>query len=168
MGRALGQCADAQLDGPARVLYINQPPGGVGVTEFGAGLRRGMAATAPDSKIVAVTDNDIDRRTARQAALAAIRQDTTINAIVGVNDGAILGATDALEVSDRKPGATCVVGVGGGDESVAAVRAGKVYALAALQYQEDLMQGADQMLAMIAHPQGAGVQLVTPIKTIKD
>lgn len=166
-GKALGACVKERLSGRARVLHAESPPGQVGVADYAAGLREGLTATAPGASIVATVDSRSDAVVSAEAIGKAMREDRTINAVVGANEAALSGAQRAYAEEGRKASASCVVGSGGNDASLAAVRAGTVYAVVALQYKEDLQQNVDQMLAMVADPRALGLQLLTPIETVR-
>lgn len=168
VGKALGQCANDRLGGKARVLYLQNPAGTVGVKDFDAGLKDGLKATSPGSQIVTTVDNRIDKQSSQEATVSALRSGAGINAIASANDDGLSGAVDGLTKSGTKPESTCVVGAGGSDDSLTSVRDSKLYAVVALQFEQDLKQNVDQMLQMIAQPQAVGLQLLTPIKTIME
>lgn len=167
VGRTLGECANARLGGRARVAYLHNPTGTIGAELFGAGLRQGLAAASPGSTVVATANNEVDQVASRQALLSAMRADSGVNAVAGGNDDAMLGSLRALTLSGKDPAKSCLVGAGGGKETLAAVKSGKLYAVAALGYEADLTQNVDQMLQMIDDPQVIGLQLLTPIDIIK-
>lgn len=167
VGRVLGQCANARLGGRARVLYLHNPAGTVGAGQFGDGLRKGLAATSPGSTIVSVMDSRVDRSVSREATLSAVEADAGIDAVAGANDDAMLGALDGLSQTGRTPARSCVAGAGGGDKARAEVGSGSLYAVVAWQYEQDLTQNVDQMLQMVGDPQAVGLQLLSPIETIR-
>lgn len=166
VGEQLGKCANERLDGRAQAVFMKNSPGQVGLAEYEAGIREGLAATSPGSKIAATLDNRNDRLKSQQGALSAIQANAGINAVAGSNDEGSLGALGALTQAGKDPTRTCVIGAGGNRESLAGVQSGTLYAVAALQFEADLAQNVDQMLKMVADPKAVGIQLTTPIKTV--
>jgi hypothetical protein len=47
------------------------------------------------------------------------------------------------------------------------VKDGRIYAVVALQFQEDMAQSFDALVRMIDDPAAAGVQLTVPQKVVK-
>lgn len=165
VGKALGKCANERLAGKARVLYLQNPVGTVGVKDFDTGLQAGLKATSPGSQIITTSNGTSDEQSSKEATTTAMKAGTGINAIATGNDDGLVGGLGGLTASGGKAESSCIVGAGGSPDTLADVQAGKLYAVVALQYEEDLKQNVDQMLQMIAQPQ-VGVQLLTPIKTV--
>lgn len=165
VGRALGECANARLRGRAQVLYLRNPDGMVGGAQFEQGLRRGLAATSPRSGVVSVVDSRLDPGSSRQATVSTL--DAGVDAVAGANDDAMVGALRGLSDAGRDPARSCVAGAGGGAQARAAVRSGSIYAVVAWQYEQDLVQSVDQLLQMADDPDAIGMQLLSPIETIR-
>lgn len=167
VGSALGECANERLDGKAQAILLPSPPGAVGNDDFKAGVTAGLAETSPGSKITATVDSQNDRLKSQQGALSAIQANPDINASAGQNDEGTLGALGALTQAGKSSSETCAVGAGGNKEALAAVKSGKLYADAALQFEADLAQNVDKMLAMVKNPKEVGTKLSTPIKVVR-
>lgn len=167
VGAALARCAEERLAGRAKVVSVQNPPGNVGSADFAAGLRDGLAAGSPDSRVVADVDGRGDRLTARQAVAAVLRAEDGVNAVVGATDDGTWGALGALTRAGRDATESCAVAAGGSDESRNGVKSGQLYAVVALDVEKDVAQNVDLMLRMVADPEQPGSELITPTRTIR-
>jgi hypothetical protein len=59
-----------------------------------------------------------------------------------------------------------VTDFGGNDEVLADVKAGKIYASVALQFQADMSQSFDTLVKMQADPKANGEVLIVPQKVV--
>lgn len=96
---------------------------------------------------------------------AVLQGNPDITAVMGQNDEGALGALGAFAAAGKE--LPCVTEAGGNDEVLAAVKSGKIYAVVALQFAQDMVQSFDTLTAMIADPTKTGVQLTVPQKVIK-
>ena len=73
---------------------------------------------------------------------------------MGQNDEGALGALGAFAAAGKE--LPCLTEAGGNDEVLAAVKEGKIYASVALQFEADMAQSFDALVAMIDDPSGDG------------
>jgi ABC-type sugar transport system substrate-binding protein len=59
-----------------------------------------------------------------------------------------------------------VAGTAGNDETLKQVKAGKIYAVVALQFADDMKQSFDTLVKMQADPAAKGLVLTVPQKII--
>ena len=76
----------------------------------------------------------------------------------------VLGALGAFAAAGRT--AKCVTDFGGNDEVLENVKAGKIHASVALQFQADMTQSFDTLVTMQADPKANGQILIVPQKVI--
>ena len=164
MGEELGNCINEKLDGKAEVLYIESPAGTAGKAEQDKAIKAALAATAPDAEIVSTVIVS-DRAKAQTDVGAALQGNPGINAVMGQNDEGSLGALGAYASAGKE--LPCLTETGGNDEVLAAVKDGKIYASVALQFQADMAQSFDALVAMIDDPTATGVQLTVPQEVVK-
>ncbi len=164
MGEELGNCINEKLDGKAKILYGESAPGTAGKEEQDKAIKAALAATAPDAEIVQ-TITVSDRAKAQTDVGAALQGNPDITAVMGQNDEGSLGALGAFAAAGKD--LPCLTETGGNDEVLAAVKAGKIYASIALQFQADMAQSFDALVAMIDDPEATGVQLTVPQEVVK-
>ena len=164
IGEELGNCINEKLDGKAEVLFGESTPGTAGKEELEKAIKDALAATAPDAEIVstfAVTD-----RTKTQTEVgAALQGNPEVTAVMGQNDEGALGALGAFAAAGKE--LPCLTETGGNDEVLAAVEDGKIYASVALQFEADMVQSFDTLVAMIDDPTMVGEQLTVPQEVVK-
>ena len=85
--------------------------------------------------------------------------------MLGNNDEGALGAIGAFKAAGKE--LTCLTEAGGNDEVLAAVKSGDIYASVALQFEADMAQSFDALVAMIDDPSIEGEQMTVPQKVIK-
>ena len=164
MGEELGNCINEKLDGQAKILYGESAPGTAGKEEQDKAIKAALAATAPDAEIVqSITISD--RAKAQTDVGAALQGNPDITAVMGQNDEGSLGALGAFAAAGKE--LPCLTETGGNDEVLAAVKDGKIYASVALQFQADMAQSFDALVAMIDDPEATGVQLTVPQEVVK-
>lgn len=164
MGEELGNCINERLDGKAEVIMGESAPGTAGKEELDASTKDALAATAPGAKIVAnVTITD---RAQSQTDIGnALQGNPKAQAVLGVNDEGALGAIGAYKAAGKE--LTCLTEAGGNEEALAAVKTGEIYASVALNFQADMAQSFDTLVAMIDDPTKVGVQLTVPQTVVK-
>jgi ABC-type sugar transport system substrate-binding protein len=164
IGQELGNCINEKLDGKAQVIWGDAPPGTAGAEELDKAAVDALKATAPDAEIV--THVTISDRTAAQTDIGnALQGNPNAQAVMGLNDEGALGAIGAYKAAGKK--LACVTEGGGNDESVAAAKAGEIYAVVALQFAADMAQSFDALVKMIDDPEATGVQLTVPQEVVK-
>jgi ribose transport system substrate-binding protein len=164
MGEELGNCINEKLGGKAEVLYGESQPGTAGKAEQDKAIKEALAATAPDAEIVS-TITISDRAKAQTDVGNALQGNPGINAVMGQNDEGSLGALGAFAAAGKE--LPCLTETGGNDEVLQAVKDGKIYASVALQFQQDMAQSFDALVAMIDDPEATGVQLTVPQEVVK-
>lgn len=164
MGTELGTCINEKLGGTAEVIFVESGPGTAGKAEQEAAVKEALAKTAPQAKIVATTVVG-DRAKSQTDIGNALQGHPNAKAVMGQNDEGALGAVGAYAAAGKE--LTCLTETGGNDEVLAAVKAGKIYASVALQFQADMAQSFDTLVTMINDPTASGVQLTVPQKVVK-
>jgi ribose transport system substrate-binding protein len=164
MGEELGNCINDKLDGKAEVLFQKDAPGTAGKEDIEKAAQAALEATAPDAKIVAEAVLS-DRQTAQTDVGSALQGNPGLNAVFGGNDEGSLGAIGAFAAAGKE--LPCVTENGGNDEVLAAVKSGKIYASAALQFADDMTQSFDELAKLMADPTQEGQQIEVPLKVIK-
>ena len=123
-----------------------------------------LEATAPDAKIVA-EEILSDRQTAQTDVGNALQGHPDLNAVFGGNDEGSLGALGAFAAAGKE--LPCLTENGGNDEVLQAVKDGKIYASAALQFADDMTQSFDELANLMQDPTKDGQQIQVPMKVIK-
>jgi ABC-type sugar transport system substrate-binding protein len=164
IGEELGNCINEKLGGKAQVLWGESSAGSAGKADLEGSAREALMATAPGAEITAtVTVTD---RAATQTAIGnALQGHPDIKAVMGQNDEGTLGALGAFAAAGKE--LTCVTEGGGNDEALAKVKSGAIYAIVALQFQQDMAQSFDTLTAMMADPTAMGKQLTVPQQVVK-
>ena len=163
-GTELGNCINERFDGKGVVLFGGSSPGTAGKDEYEGAVKKYLAETAPDAKIV--TDVTITDRQAAQTDVGnALQGNPDINAVFAQNDEGALGTVGAFKAAGKD--LPCITETGGNDESLAAVESGDIYAVVALQFQDDMAQNVATLTEMLDDPSAEGQQLTTPQKVVK-
>jgi ABC-type sugar transport system substrate-binding protein len=163
LGTQLGKCITAKLGGNAQVLYGTSAAGTAGKEDFDTAVQKGLAAAAPNAKIV-TTLITTDRAKAQTDIGNALQGNPNINAVMAADDEGSLGALGAYDAAGKK--LSCVTDFGGNDEVLADVKAGKIYASVALQFAADMKQSFDTLVKMQANPKANGLVLVVPQQVV--
>jgi ABC-type sugar transport system substrate-binding protein len=163
LGTQLGKCITAKLGGNAQVLYGTSAAGTAGKEDFDTAVQNGLAAAAPNAKIV-TTLITTDRAKAQTDIGNALQGNPNINAVMAADDEGSLGALGAYDAAGKK--LSCVTDFGGNDEVLADVKAGKIYASVALQFAADMKQSFDTLVKMQANPKANGLVLVVPQQVV--
>ena len=163
-GTELGNCINERFDGKGVVLFGGSTAGTAGKEEYESAVKKYLAQTAPDAEIVA----DItvtDRQAAQTDVGNALQGNPDINAVFAQNDEGALGTVGAFKAAGKDN--PCITATGGNDEVLAAVESGDIYAVVALQFQDDMAQNVATLTKMLEDPTAEGEQLVTPQKVVK-
>jgi ribose transport system substrate-binding protein len=163
-GEELGNCINERYDGAGQVIFAESAPGTAGKEELEGAVKEALSATAPDAKIVS-TITVSDRGAAQTDIGNALQGNPDVNAVFGQNDEGALGAIGAFKAAGKE--LPCITEAGGNEESLAAVKAGQIYAVVALQFAADMAQSFDALVAMIDDPTATGVQLTVPQEVVK-
>jgi ABC-type sugar transport system substrate-binding protein len=159
LGQQLGNCITKKLGGNAQVLFAVSSEGQAGKAEFEAAAKAALAAAAPNAKIVSTVVAK-DRASAQTDIGNALQGNPGLNAVMASNDEGSLGALGAYDAAGKA--VPCVTDFGGNDEVLGDVKAGKMYASVALQFQADMTQSFDTLVKMQANPKANGDVLVVP------
>lgn len=164
MGTLLGQCINEKLGGKAEVLFMTSQAGTAGREEQDAAAKKWLAKTAPGATIVQTIEIK-DRAGAQKDVAAALQAHPNATAITGGNDEGALGAISAYEAAGKK--LPCITENGGNEEVLAAVKSGKIYGSAALDFKGDLMQTMAELARLMKTPTATGKLLSVPVLIVK-
>ncbi|SDT35461.1 sugar ABC transporter substrate-binding protein [Actinoplanes derwentensis] len=163
IGESLGKCVNEKLGGKAKVILTVSAAGTAGKAEVEKAQLDALKATAPGAEIV--TEVTVGERAKAQTDIGnALQGNPDADAVIGNNDEGALGAVGAFAAAGKQ--LPCITETGGNDEVLQAVKAGKIYASVALQFEADMVQSFDTLTAMMADPAAEGQQLATPQKVI--
>jgi ABC-type sugar transport system substrate-binding protein len=163
LGKQTANCANSNLGGKAKVLWIQSAQGSAGKQEFDSASKKALQAGSPGSQIVQ-TLIETDRTKAQTDVSAALQGHPDINAVMAANDEGALGAMGAFAAAGKD--VKCITDFGGNAEVLKDVASGKIYAAVALQLQADMKQSFDTLVKMQSDPKAAGLVLTVPIKTV--
>lgn len=164
MGSLAGQCANDKLGGKAEAIFMTSRAGTAGREEQDAAAKKWLAKTAPGVEIVQTIEIS-DRAKAQQDVAAALQAHPNVKVILGGNDEGALGAVSAYAAAGKQ--LPCLTENGGNDEVLADVKAGKIYASAALDFKGDLMQTMQELDRMLKNPGSTGKLLSVPVTIVK-
>ncbi len=164
MGVTAGQCVNEKLGGKAEAFLLTSQAGTAGRDEQDAAVKRWLAQTAPGVTIVQTIEVK-DRAGAQKDIAAALQAHPNVKLVTGGNDEGSLGALSAFEGAGKT--LPCVTENGGNDEVLAAVKSGKIYASAALQFEADLMQTFAELGRLMKTPTAFGKLMSVPVKVIQ-
>lgn len=163
VGTTLGQCINTKLGGNAEVIFVNNPAGIAGKAEMEAAMQKWLAKTAPNAKIVA-TIPYADRAATQTQIAAALQAHPSASAIMAVSDEGALGGLGALKAAGKKT--WCISETGGNDEVLAEIKAGNIYASAAIQFAEGVFNDLTELDRLMKNPKATGKLLSEPLKVI--
>jgi ABC-type sugar transport system substrate-binding protein len=164
MGVTAGQCVNQKLGGKAEVIFLTSRAGTAGREEQDAAAKKWLATTAPGTTIVQ-TIEVVDRAGAQKDVAAALQAHPNVKVVTGGNDEGSLGAISAFEGAGKA--LPCVTENGGNDEVLAAVKSGKIFASAALQFEADLIQTFNELGRLLKNPTAFGKLMSVPVKVIQ-
>ncbi|MFD3931935.1 sugar ABC transporter substrate-binding protein [Streptomyces sp. NPDC058614] len=165
LGTELGNCVNENLGGKTEVIHTVNVPGISGAAETEAATKAALADTAPGAKIVAKIQAAPDTVKAQTDIGNSLQGHPHAEAVIGAVDEAAQGAIGAFDSAGKK--LPCLVTAGGSPATQANVKAGKIYALVALDYQADLKQAMDALFKLVKDPAANGEQLTVPQKITK-
>jgi ABC-type sugar transport system substrate-binding protein len=163
LGQTLGKCITEKLGGNAEVLFAQSAVGTAGKADIENTALEALKAAAPNVKVVSTVIAK-DRPGAQTDIGNALQGHPKIAAVMSTNDEGALGALGAFAAAGKNLG--CLSEAGGNDEVLAAVKAGKIYASVALQFQADMIQSFDTLATMQGDAKAVGKQLNVPQKII--
>lgn len=167
LAESLGKCATERLGGAAKIINVVEPASsGTANKEIDAAVKAGLTSSSPGSTVLADVNSGADRLKAQTNTASALQAHQDANAAIGTNDEATLGALGAMEAAGKDPAKSCIVGAGGGDEAVAAVKSGKLYSELAFDFAGDMTQSADLLASMAADPKAVGQSHTVPLKEV--
>ncbi|WNM25630.1 sugar ABC transporter substrate-binding protein [Demequina capsici] len=161
LGEQTGKCINEKLGGTATVIYGESAAGTAGKEESDKAFLDALTATAPNATVV--QNWEISDRAASQTDVGAVLQaHPDVNVVAAANDEGALGAIGAFKAAGKD--LPCVTDFGGNDEVLGLVADGTMYATVALQFQDDMVQSFDTLVAMQADPTALGPVLTVPLK----
>jgi ABC-type sugar transport system substrate-binding protein len=163
LGQQLGECINKKLGGKAEVLFSRAAVGTAGKADIENSAAAALVATAPKAKIVS---NMIAtaQASAQTDAGNALQGNPGITASMAANDEGALGVLGAFAAAGKS--LPCMTSFGGGAEVLAQAKAGKIYAVANLQFAADMTQSFNTLQAMQSDPKQVGKQLHVPLKIV--
>jgi ABC-type sugar transport system substrate-binding protein len=164
VGQELGTCINEKLGGKAEVVWGLPAVGAGGKEEMEKAQKAALQATAPKAKIVAEIASST-RQAAQTDVGNALQGPPHANAVLASVDEVGLGAISAFASAGKK--LPCLTDAGGNPQIVAAAKQGKIYATVALQFQPDVAQCFNALVAMRSDKKQTGKQLHVPQQVIK-
>ena len=162
LGQLTGKCISQRLSGKAQIIFLKDSIGQVSGAAADAALLGAVHTAAPGSTIVrTVAPNS--QLAAQQDTLSALQGAPNANAALASNDESALGALSAFQQAGKNPKNVCIVGGGGGAQSLAAVKAGTLYGEVAFNFEADTKQNIAELGAMHANPTAPGKLLTVPV-----
>lgn len=124
-GEIAGQYIKDKLNGEAEVavLTFTQVPV---VLQRIKGLKEGLLSIAPNAKIVAETEAHT-RELGLNAAETLLQSNPNLNAVIGINDDAVLGAYEAMIAAGKNGDDVVLVGLDAVEESLEKIKAAGIY-----------------------------------------
>lgn len=152
-GQAMARCIDERLGGRAEVAILTGPnlPGPV-VNDRIAGIEEGIAQYAPDSRVVAKQDADLDRLKALQVTKTILQAHPEVRGFTAVGDEGVLGSLQALKSLGEDPTRFCLIGMDNQREGLAAFEKGEFYSEMDLNLPELFGLAVDAGVALMEDP----------------
>lgn len=124
-GQIAGQYIKDHLDGKAEVavLTFTQVPA---VIERVRGLKEGILSLAPNATIVAEPEAHT-RELGLNAVETILQSNPNLNAVVAINDDAVLGAYEAMVAAGRTGDDVVLVGLDAVEEALVKIKDGTIY-----------------------------------------
>jgi ribose transport system substrate-binding protein len=162
VGQLIGKCVSQRLGGTAQIIFLRDSTGQVSGAAADTALLAAVHAAAPGSTIVR-TISPTSQLAAQQDTLSALQGAPNSNAALTLNDESALGSLSAFRQAGKDPKKVCIVGGGGGAESLAAVKAGTLYGEVAFDFKTDTQQNITELGTMLGNPTGPGKLLTVPV-----
>jgi ribose transport system substrate-binding protein len=163
LGQYLGKCITEKLGGNAEVLFAQSAAGTASKDDIENTALAALKTAAPNAKVVSTTIAK-DRAGSQTDIGNALQGHPNIAAVMSTNDEGALGALGAFAAAGKD--LKCLSEAGGNDEVLGLVKTAKIYASVALQFEADMIQSFDTLVAMQAEPKAVGKQLSVPQKII--
>jgi len=163
VGKTLGACINDKLGGNAQVVWGKPVVGASGKEEMEKAEKAALLAEAPNAKIVSEVDSSTIQA-AQTDVGNALQGHPGANAVMASVDEVALGAVSAFASAGKD--LPCAVSAGGGPEAQAAVKSGKMSGTVALQFQDDVDQSFDALVAMRSDTKKTGKQLYVPQQVV--
>lgn len=167
IGALTAQCITERLDGQGEIIFLQSPSGAQSTAEINDAIHAAVEDGAPDATFVNEQDA-ADRLGSAQIVSSALQAAPDANSLIATDDESSLGGLDAFKAAGKNPADLCLVGAGGNEEAVQAVKDGELYAEVAFDFIGDLMQNLDALHQMALDPSAPGQQLTIPITTITE
>jgi ribose transport system substrate-binding protein len=165
LGSLLQKCAKARLGGSAvKVIYETDPSGQSSDADTDAAVKAAIAQIPGAS--IAREVGVASQLGAQQSVASALQAVPNANAALGTNDEAILGGMQAFQQAGHNPAQSCIIGGGSAAQSLAAIKAGSIYAGVAFDFAQDVRNNIGEILAMAASPTAIGKVMTLPIDVI--
>lgn len=166
LGSAAAACSNARFGGKAKLIINNPMVGESGASETKAAFLAALKKADPGATVVSNVQGDGTRLTGQTLVSTALQANPDANMTFTQDDDSTLGAMDAFKTAGKDLSKVCIMGGGGGDDTLAQVKAGNIYGIAALQFNADLTQTVDILNKMAQDPSKVGVAHSTPVKVI--
>jgi ABC-type sugar transport system substrate-binding protein len=166
LGKAAAACSNARLGGKAKLIINNPMVGESGASETKTAFLSALKKADPGATVVSNVQGDGTRLTGQNLVASALQANPDANMVFTQDDDSTLGAMDAFKTAGKDLSKECLMGGGGGDDTLAEVKAGNLYGIAALQFNTDLIQTVDILNKMAQDPTKVGVAHTTPVKVI--
>jgi len=161
LGEQTGMCINDKLGGEGTVIYGESAAGTAGKEEIDTAFMEALAATAPGAEVVQSWEA-VERAQSQTDVGTILQGNPDVNVVASSNDEGILGAIGAFKAAGTD--LPCAVDFGGNDEVLGLVEDGTMYATAALQFEEDMIQSFDTLAEMQLDPTMVGPELTVPLK----
>ena len=166
IGDMMAECVNKRLGGKSSVIYVGPANPSVTTDNVNSSSHAALAAGAPGAKIVQELLGAADQATTQQAIESALQANPDSDGFMSGDAEATMAGLNAYSGAGKTPTDICVVGNGGTDDQLAAVKTGDLYGTVAFDFQADLTQNVDTLHTMAADPTADGSQLTVPIKII--
>ena len=155
----------ARLGGSAaKVIYETDPSGQTSDADTDAAVKASITKIPGAS--IAREVSVANQLAAQQSVASALQAVPGANAAIGTNDEAALGAMQAFQQAGKVMTKSCVIGGGAAAQSVAAIKAGTIYAGVTFDFTQDVKNNIGEILAMAASPTAVGKVMTVPINVI--
>jgi ABC-type sugar transport system substrate-binding protein len=162
-GSQLGKCIAAKMDGRARIILAQDPPGLAGAKDVNTAMTDALKVAAPNATVVATVVAK-DRDQAGDAISTALEAHPEADALLAANDEGVLGGLKSFAAAGKT--LRCSVNIGGDGEVLRLVKEGLVSATVALQYDQDVKQAVAALSKLQSDPTVKGPVLTVPVSVV--
>jgi len=162
-GSQLGKCIAAKMDGRARIILAQDPPGLAGAKDVNTAMTDALKVAAPNATVVATVVAK-DRDQAGDAIATALEDHPEADALLAANDEGVLGGLKSFAAAGKT--LRCSANIGGDGEVLRLVKEGLVSATVALQYDQDVKQAVAALTKLQADPTVKGPVLTVPVSVV--